>query len=115
MRQMRKEMAYASRVTVQKGRIAVKSSLADRADRVSWGPMSTRSILVAGALCLGLGSLAHAQEPAAAARPCALEPGVRELTIDVDGSERRYWVSVGPQAARAASPPVIFLWHGFGS
>jgi polyhydroxybutyrate depolymerase len=78
--------------------------------------MSTRWILVAGALCsLGLGSLASAQQPAAAARTCTLEAGARELTIDVDGSERSYWVSVGPQAARAVSPPAIFLWHGFGS
>jgi polyhydroxybutyrate depolymerase len=63
---------------------------------------------------VALAPLAWAEEPASL-RTCALEAGVRELTLDVGGTARRYWVSVGPQAARAASPPVLFLWHGFGS
>lgn len=79
---------------------------------MSWLQLSPLAALLCG---LALGSLVRAEEPAAAPRSCSLEPGVRDLTLDVDGIERRYSVSVGPQAARAAAPPVIFLWHGFGS
>jgi polyhydroxybutyrate depolymerase len=73
-------------------------------------------VWIAGALStLALASWARAEGSAAPPRACTLEAGVRELTLEVGGTERRYWVSVGPQAARSAAPPVIFLWHGFGS
>jgi polyhydroxybutyrate depolymerase len=76
--------------------------------------MSLRALLLTGALS-GLALATPARSAESPARRCALEPGVRELTLEVGGSERRAWVSVGPQAARVASPPLLFLWHGFGS
>jgi polyhydroxybutyrate depolymerase len=77
---------------------------------------SPRTLLAAFACALAsleLASVARSEEPTTPR--CRIEAGLRELTLEVGGSERRAWVSVGPQAARAAAPPLLFLWHGFGS
>jgi polyhydroxybutyrate depolymerase len=72
-------------------------------------------------LVLALGALTaraadDADDPRETERQgCALVPGVYSHTLEVDGKTRRYTVSVGPIAPESAHPPVILLWHGFGS
>lgn len=46
---------------------------------------------------------------------CSLKAGQRAHRLNVDGQSRTYLVTVGPNAVRQTSAPLIFVWHGFGS